>query len=60
MRPTISGALFAAAMAAVIVPVDVLFFRGHVWERSRRSSATAADATPLVDRMVRGGDGRLP
>ncbi|HVS84633.1 MAG TPA: hypothetical protein VHD91_03275 [Gaiellaceae bacterium] len=26
-------ALYVVAMAAVIVAVDVLFFRGHVWER---------------------------
>ena len=25
--------LYAVAMAAVVVGVDVLFFRGHVWER---------------------------
>ncbi len=28
-----SIALFVAAMVAVVVAVDVLFFRGHVWER---------------------------
>jgi len=27
------GALYAVAMAAVVVGVDVLFFRGQVWER---------------------------
>ena len=26
-------ALYAVAMVAVVVGVDVLFFRGHVWER---------------------------
>lgn len=26
-------ALYVLAMAAVVVGVDVLFFRGHVWER---------------------------
>ncbi|HET7130194.1 MAG TPA: hypothetical protein VFJ93_14065 [Gaiellaceae bacterium] len=26
-------ALFVAGMVAVVVAVDVLFFRGHVWER---------------------------
>lgn len=26
-------ALFVVAMVAVVVAVDVLFFRGHVWER---------------------------
>lgn len=31
-RP-LAGALYVAAMAAVVVAVDVLFFRGHVWER---------------------------
>lgn len=28
-----AGTLFAVAMAAVIVGVDVLFFRNHIWER---------------------------
>ena len=27
------GVVFAAMMAAVIVGADLLFFRGHVWER---------------------------
>lgn len=27
------GALYAVAMAAVIVAADVVFFRHHVWER---------------------------
>jgi hypothetical protein len=27
------GVLYVVAMAAVVVGVDVLFFRGHVWER---------------------------
>jgi hypothetical protein len=26
-------ALFVASMVAVVVGIDVLFFRGHVWER---------------------------
>jgi preprotein translocase subunit SecE len=30
---TAAGALYVAAMAAVVVAVDVLFFRGHSWER---------------------------
>jgi hypothetical protein len=28
-----AAALYVAAMAALVVGVDVLFFRGHVWER---------------------------
>jgi hypothetical protein len=31
-RPA-AGALYVVAMAAVIVTVDVLFFRSHSWER---------------------------
>jgi hypothetical protein len=27
------GVLYVVAMAAVVVAVDVMFFRGHVWER---------------------------
>ena len=33
MGRTAAGALYVVAMAAVVVGVDVLFFRGHVWER---------------------------
>jgi len=29
----VASVLFAVAMAAVIVAVDVLFFRHHFWER---------------------------
>jgi hypothetical protein len=28
-----AAALYVGAMVAVVVAVDVLFFRGHVWER---------------------------
>jgi hypothetical protein len=31
-RP-VAGVLYVVAMVAVVVGVDVLFFRGHVWER---------------------------
>jgi len=31
-RP-VAGVLYVLAMVAVVVGVDVLFFRGHVWER---------------------------
>jgi hypothetical protein len=31
-RPT-TGALYAVAMAAVVVGVDILVFRNHFWER---------------------------
>jgi hypothetical protein len=31
-RPAIA-VLYAAAMAAVIVAVDIAFFRNHLWER---------------------------
>ena len=31
-RP-VASALYVAVMAGVVVGVDVLFFRGHVWER---------------------------
>jgi uncharacterized membrane protein len=31
-RPA-TGALYVVAMAAVVVGVDVFFFRGHAWER---------------------------
>ena len=31
-RPAVA-ALYALAMVVVVVGVDVLFFRGHLWER---------------------------
>jgi hypothetical protein len=33
MGPPLAGALYVLAMAAVVVAVDVLVFRDHVWER---------------------------
>jgi hypothetical protein len=33
MERPVTGGLFAAALIAVVVAVDVLFFRNHVWER---------------------------
>jgi hypothetical protein len=30
---SVTGALYVVAMAGVVVAVDLLFFRGHVWER---------------------------
>lgn len=33
MDRTAAGVLYAAALVAVVVAVDVLFFRGHFWER---------------------------
>ena len=33
MGSTAGGVLYVVAMAAVVVAVDVLLFRGHVWER---------------------------
>jgi hypothetical protein len=33
MGRTAAGALYLVAMVAAVVGVDVLFFRGHVWER---------------------------
>ena len=33
MSRQVAGVLYAVAMAAVIVGVDVAFFRGRFWER---------------------------
>jgi len=33
MGRSTTGVLYVVAMAGVIVAVDVLFFRDHVWER---------------------------
>jgi hypothetical protein len=29
----VTGVVYAVVMVAVVVAVDVAFFRGHVWER---------------------------
>jgi len=33
MGRSATGVLYVVAMAGVIVAVDVMFFRGHFWER---------------------------
>ena len=33
MARPVASALYVVVMAGVVVGVDVLFFRGHVWER---------------------------
>ena len=33
MGRSATGALYVVVMAGVVIGVDVLFFRGHVWER---------------------------
>ena len=33
MGRSATGVLYVVAMAGVVVGVDVLFFRGHLWER---------------------------
>jgi len=33
MGRSATGVLYVVAMAGVVVAVDVLFFRGHIWER---------------------------
>jgi hypothetical protein len=33
MGRSATGALYVVAMAAVVVGMDVLFFRSHFWER---------------------------
>jgi hypothetical protein len=33
MRRSVTGVLYVVAMVGVVVAVDVLFFRGHIWER---------------------------
>jgi uncharacterized membrane protein len=33
MGRSATAAVYVVAMAGVVVGVDVLFFRGHVWER---------------------------
>ncbi|HLX19147.1 MAG TPA: hypothetical protein VKR23_03250 [Gaiellaceae bacterium] len=33
MGRTATAVVYVLAMAGVVVAVDVLFFRGHIWER---------------------------
>ncbi len=33
MNSRVAGVLYGLVMAAIIVSVDVTFFRGHLWER---------------------------
>lgn len=33
MGRSATGAVYVVVMAAVIVGVDIAFFRGHIWER---------------------------
>jgi len=33
MGRSVANALYLILMVAVIVGVDILFFRGHIWER---------------------------
>jgi uncharacterized membrane protein len=33
MGRSVAVTVYVVAMAAVVIGVDVLFFRGHVWER---------------------------
>ena len=46
------GALFALAMVAVVVTVDLLFFRHHFWERLAVNVGIALIAVALYYRFV--------
>ena len=41
MGRSLAGALYAVVLAAVVVGVDVLFFRGHFWERLAANAGIA-------------------
>ena len=54
MGRTAAGALFAVAMIAAVVVVDVLFFRGHVWERLAANVGIVLLCAAFYFRFVRG------
>jgi hypothetical protein len=53
MGRTAAGGLFVAVMAVVIVAVDVLFFRGHFWERLAANVGIVLLAVAFYSRFVR-------
>jgi hypothetical protein len=52
MGRTAVGALFAAAMVVVIVGIDLLFFRGHFWERLAANVGIVLVAVAFYSRFV--------
>jgi len=50
---TAAGVLFAAIMVAVVVAVDVLFFRSHFWERLAVNAGIVLVAVAFYFRFVR-------
>ena len=52
MGRTTAGVLVAVAMAVVIVAVDVLFFRGHFWERLAANVGIVLVALAFYARFV--------
>lgn len=52
MGRTAAGALFAAVMVIVIVTVDVLFFRGHFWERLAANIGIVLVALAFYSRFI--------
>lgn len=55
MDRAVVGALYAVAMAAVIVGVDVLFFRGHFWARLAANVGIVLVAGAFYFRFVHRG-----
>ena len=48
-----AGGLYAAALAAVIVGVDLLFFRNHFWERLAANVGIVLVFTAFYFRFLR-------
>ncbi len=53
MERTAAGIVFAAAMAAVVIAVDVLLFRHHLWQRLAVNVAIVVVAVAIYFRFVR-------
>jgi len=53
MGRTAAGILFAAIMVAVVVAVDILFFRSHFWERMAVNVGIVLVAVAFYFRFVR-------
>ena len=53
MGRSAAAALFVVAMVVVVVGVDVLFFRGHVWERLAANVGIVLIAVAFYFRFLR-------
>ena len=55
MGKPLASVLYVVAMAAVVVGVDVVFFRGHVWERLAANVGIVLVFAAFYFRFLRNG-----